>query len=89
LSRQRYIKLRDTMTRHQADKINVLKEALPVFSTMRSLAMRFCGVFRIGNKIALDDWIRDAVGSGIYAMQRFANKLRQEIDAVRNAISER
>jgi transposase len=39
--------------------------------------------------VALDDWIRDAADSGIYAMQRLANKLRLDIDAVRNAISER
>jgi Transposase len=35
---------------------------------------------------ALDDWIRDAVDCGIHTMQKFAVKLRYDINAVRNAI---
>jgi transposase len=53
----------------KADKVDVLKKALPLFATMRSLAMRFRELFRSRNTVALDDWIRDAVGRGIYAMR--------------------
>jgi transposase len=34
-------------------------------------------------------WLKDAHQSGLYAMQRFARALRRDIDAVRNAITER
>jgi transposase len=50
--------------------------------------MRFRGLLRGNDPDVLDDWIRDAMGSGAYAMQRFAAKLRYDIDAVRNAICE-
>jgi transposase len=34
-------------------------------------------------------WLKDAHQSGLYAMRRFARTLRRDIDAVRNAITER
>jgi len=34
-------------------------------------------------------WLKDAHQSGLYALQRFARTLRRDIDAVRNAITER
>jgi transposase len=50
--------------------------------------MRFRGLLRANAPDALDGWIRDAMGCGIHAMQKFAAKLRHDIDAVRNAIRE-
>lgn len=55
---------------------------------MRSLAMLFRGLLRGIDPNALDDWIRDAMNCGIHAMQKFAAKIRHDIDAVRNAIGE-
>jgi transposase len=37
----------------------------------------------------LDVRLKDARGSGIYGMQRFARALRHDIEAVRNAVLER
>jgi transposase len=34
-------------------------------------------------------WLKDAHQSGLYAIQRFACNVRRDIDAVRNAITER
>jgi transposase len=82
------IKPRGLLTLHQAEKVDVLKKALPIFACMRSLAMRFRGLLRGNDPDVLDDWIRDAMGCGIYAMQKFAAKLRHDIDAVHNAICE-
>jgi transposase len=76
------------LTQRQAEKVDVLKRVLPVFTCMRALAMRFRGLLRGNDPDALDDWIRDAIGCGVYTMQRFASKLRHDIDAVRNAIRE-
>ena len=82
------IKPRGLLTRRQAEKVDVLKQTLPMFACMRALAMRFRGLLRANAPDALDDWIRDAMGCGIHAMQKFAAKLRHDIDAVRNAIRE-
>jgi len=74
------------LTERQAEKVDVLKQALPIFACMRSLAMRFRGLLRGHDPAALDNWIRDAMACGIYATQKFAAKLRHDIDAVRNAV---
>jgi transposase len=82
------IKPRGLLTPPQADKVNVLKQELPIFAFMRSLAMRFRGLLRGNDPDMLDDWILDAMGCGIHTMQKFAAKLRHDIDAVRNAVCE-
>ena len=82
------IKPRGLLTPRQAEKVDVLKQALPVFACMRSLAMRFRGLLRGNDSDALDAWIRDAMGCEIHTMQKFAAKLRYDISAVRNAICE-
>jgi transposase len=82
------IKPRGLLTPRQAEKVDVLKQALPIFACMRSLAMRFRGLLRGNNLEALDDWIRDAMGCGIHTMQNFAARLSYDISAVRNAICE-
>ena len=53
---------------------------------MRSLAMCFRGIFRSRDTSRLEDWLDDARGSGVVAMQRFARTIRRDIDEVRNAI---
>jgi transposase len=80
------IKPRGLLTSHQAEKVDILKQTLPIFACMRSLAMRFRALLRGSDPDALDDWIRDAMVSGIHTMQKFAVKLRYDISAVRNAI---
>ena len=50
--------------------------------------MRFRGLRRGNDPGALDNGIRDALGCGSHAMQKFGSKLRHDIDAVRNAIRE-
>ena len=82
------IKPRGLLTPSQAVKVDVLKKASPDFTAMRKLAMQFRGLFRSKNAEKLDSWLNDAEASGIYAMRRFAQTLRQDIDAVRNAVSE-
>jgi transposase len=60
------IKPRGLLTPRQAEQVDVLKQALPIFVCMRSLAMRFRGLLRGNDPDVLDDWIRDAMSSGIY-----------------------
>jgi len=53
---------------------------------MRSLGMRFRGIFRSRDPDRLDSWIDDAVNSGLVAIERFARFLHRDLDAVCNAI---
>lgn len=53
---------------------------------MRSLGMRFRGIFRSRDPDRLDSWIDDAVNSGLVAIERFARFLHRDLDAVYNAI---
>ncbi len=53
---------------------------------MRSLGMRFRGIFRSRDPGKLDSWIDDAVNSGLVAIERFARVLHPDLDAVYNAI---
>src|SRR5476651_26091 len=69
----------------QITNLEALKSASTEFGTMRRLAMRFQGLLRGGTPERLDSWLIDARASGIYAMQRFARTIRQDLEAVRNA----
>ena len=80
------VKPRDMLTQHQAEKVDVVKQELPILACMRSLAMRFRGLLRGNDLNALDNWIGDATGCEIHAMPKFAAKLRHDVDAIRNAI---
>jgi hypothetical protein len=69
------------LTPHQAEKIDVLKQELPILTCLRSLAMRFSGLLSGNDPNALDDWIHDAMSCKIHAMQAFGAKLHHDIDA--------
>jgi transposase len=82
------VKPRGQMTDRQIVNVDALKVASEEFSTMRHLAMRFRGLLRGGTVEGLDTWLSDARTCGIYGMRRFARTLRQDIEAVRNAVLE-
>jgi transposase len=82
------VKPRGVMSERQIANVDALKAASTDFVTMRGLAMRFRGLLRGGTAEKLDAWLEDARKSGIYGMQRFARTLRQDIEAVRNAVLE-
>ncbi len=83
------MKPRVQLTLEEAEKVDSLKESLAGFAVMRGLAMRFRGILRGDDPCRLDDWLNDARATGLYGIRRFAQILRRDIDAVRNAISER
>jgi transposase len=82
------VKPRGQMTDRQIVNVDALKAASADFTTMRSLAMRFRGLLRGGTAEKLDMWLNDAGKCGIYGMRRFVRTLRQDIEAVRNAVLE-
>ncbi|WP_420493587.1 transposase [Sinorhizobium meliloti] len=80
------MKPRSTLTITQARKVDALKQGSPEFALMRSLGMRFRGIFGSRDPGKLDSWIDDAVNSGLVAIERFARVLHRDIGAVRNAV---
>ncbi|MDX1115634.1 ISL3 family transposase, partial [Sinorhizobium medicae] len=80
------MKPRSTLTITQARRVDALKQGSPEFALMRSLGMRFRGIFRSRDPGKLDSWIDDAVNSGLVAIERFARVLHRDIGAVRNAV---
>jgi transposase len=83
------MKPRGQLTPEEAEKVDSLKVSLPDFAVMRGLAMRLRGILHGHDPIGLDSWLDDARASRLYGIGRFAQILRRDIDAVRNAISER
>jgi transposase len=82
------IKPRGLLTEPQAARVDAFKATSVEFATMRSLAMRFRGILRGADVQKLDQWLDDADRSRLYGIRRFARTLRQDLAAVRNAISE-
>nr|ABA56048.1 hypothetical transposase [Sinorhizobium meliloti] len=80
------MKPRSMLTITQARKVDALKQGAPEFALMRSLGMRFRGIFRSRDPGKLDSWIDDAVNSGLVAVARFARVLHRDLDAVYSAI---
>jgi transposase len=76
------------LTPEEANKVDGLKISRPNFAVMRGLAMSFRGILRGDDPSRLDSWLNDAHATGLYGIRRFAQILRRDIDAVRNAISE-
>lgn len=82
------MKPRGQLTPEEEEKVDSLKVSLPNFAVMRGLAMRFRGILRGSDPSKLDSWLNDARATGLYGIRRFAEILRRDIDAVRNAVSE-
>ncbi|WP_080634390.1 transposase [Rhizobium leguminosarum] len=53
---------------------------------LRSFSMRFRGIFHGRTSAKLEEWIDDAIHSGLVFLARFARVLRRDIDAICNAI---
>jgi transposase len=83
------MKPRAQLSWQEAAKVDRLKAASPAFAIMRRLAMRFRGILRGSDPSKLDHWLDDAYDTGLYGIRRFVRFLRRDIEAVRNAISER
>jgi transposase len=75
------VKPRGLLSDNQAARVDALKSCWPDFAVMRQLAMRFRGLLRSKHVAKLGVWLKDA--------HRLARTLRRDIDAARNAITER
>jgi transposase len=75
------------LTEPQAAREDAFKSTSAEFATMRGLAMRFRGILRGSDIEKPDVWLHDADRSELYGIRRFARTLRQDLAAVRNAIT--
>jgi transposase len=82
------MKPKGMLTPSQAVKVATLKKASPSFVVMRRLSMRFLGILRGDDPAKLGRWLDDARRSEISSMQRFAQTLARDLDAVKNAVTE-
>ena len=64
-----------------------LLEADPLVVTVDRLARQFIQMIKERSGQGLDPWLRDVVASGIKSLTSFANGLRSDLAAVRNALS--
>jgi len=64
----------------------VLLEICPEIALAHHLAWQFLTLFRERQVDAFDQWLADAEKSHISALRHFAVRLRQDYDAVKNAL---
>ena len=80
------IKPRGALTINQERKVDALKQGSQAFASLRSFSMRFRGILHSRTSAKLEQWIDDAIHSGLAFLARFARVFRRDIDAVCNAI---
>jgi hypothetical protein len=76
------------LPKHQASVVDALKAVSPDFAIMRRFEMRFRGILRGHDTTKLKQWLQEAYRSGVYALQGFVRILKQDLDAVQNAVIE-
>lgn len=79
-------KSRRELTHEQGEIVDVLNKACPDFAAMRTLVLSFRTILRHGKVRTLHRWLERAAASGIHAMRRFAQKLKQDLRAVEAAV---
>jgi transposase len=62
-------------------------EVDPLIMTTDRLARQFIRMVKERSGQGLDQWLKDVTASGIKSLQSFANGLRSDLAAVRNALS--
>jgi transposase len=79
-------KLRSQMNAEQGNTVDALKKACPGYAVMRSLVMSFRTILRTGKIKTLHAWMKKADAYGLYRMQRFVRRLKQDQSAVEAAV---
>jgi transposase len=83
-----YVTPRGALAAKQAATVVELKRRSPEFAVLRSFAMSFRGILRGHDPAFLDGWLDRARTSGLHCLRQFAITLKNDIEAVRNAILE-
>lgn len=67
--------------------LRVVSHINPTLNTTVELAQRFAAMVRLRQPQALDEWLEQATHSGVSALRRFAQGLRNDYEAVRAALT--
>ncbi len=81
-------KIRADLTRKQGEIVDSLKRQCPGFAEMRNLVLGFGTILRAGKLATLHSWMERAQKTGIHAMERFVRTLKQDLSAVKAAVTE-
>jgi transposase len=80
---------RALLTERQVEIVDALKRHCPGFTTMQRLTLSFRTILRVGKVPTLHRWMANATATEINVLQRFVQKLRQDLEAVEGAVTER
>jgi transposase len=76
------------MLTQQAEIVDTLKAQCPGFAVMRKLVLSFSTILQVGKLDTLHQWMERAQGTGIHALKRFVQTLKQDLKAVEAAVTE-
>ena len=79
---------RPDLTSRQGEIVDRLKRDCPGFAAMRTMALSFRAILQHGKVETLQRWLEQARESGVQALRRFGEKLKQDLLAVEAAIRE-
>jgi transposase len=82
-------KPRCELTDSQAALVDTLKQQCPGFALMRTLVLSFRTLVRVGKPATLHRWMQRAKQTGIDALVRFVQTLKQDLGAVEAAVGTR
>jgi transposase len=81
-------KPRPDLTPLQAEIVDTLKTQCPGFAVMRKLVLSFSAILQVGKLDTLHQWMEQAQETGIHALKRFVQTLKQDLKAVEAAVTE-
>jgi transposase len=85
----RLSKPRPELSARQAEIVDILKEQCPGFAIMRKLTFGFRAILSRGQVATLYRWMEEARQTGIHPMERFVRTVKQDLGAVKAAVTER
>jgi transposase len=82
-------KPRPDLTARQAEIVDLLKGQCPGYAVMRRLSFGFRSILCRGKVTTLHRWLEDARKTGIHSLERFVRTVKQDLNAVESAVTEK
>jgi len=80
------VKQKDEMTAEEKSSLERMLQSDSTVACAHNLGQRFCSMIRERDREALRPWLKDVAESGIDALKQFSKGIKQDIDAVTNAL---
>ena len=81
------VKQEEELTEDDRQALERMKQADERVAEAYTLGQRFAGMVRERQPESLPPWLEDVANSGISSLTGFANDIKQDLDAVTNALS--